>query len=725
MTAGCFLVCRQITGGDMYVNLVRQLEKEHKENIVIYGKTDNIQEVFAELSIFPNVYVMDLEESHETGESNCLHTLEQVERKKIDSFVLLKQLISHIDIFESLMKYCKKYGADIYDLYGREVSRICRKAEDCAFSSKDQIFAEIDNHMCISFDIFDTLLQRKVLVPEDVFGITEKRAVAAGISIEGFKDKRKLAQQELGLTNPDIYDIYNNFHKIYGISEETLSVCRDIEIQVEKEVLVPRKDVLEIYKECLKRKKKVTLVTDMYLPVEIMEDILVQNGISGYDALYVSCNSKQLKLQGLLERYRKEIHGEGYLHIGDHRIYDGICAGLAEMDYCLVASGVEMARQTYLKKCIEIAETLEEHVMLGMVVARIMNSPFQEIGQQGELIVESDYQYGYCFCAVLLCCFVFWIYKKAQQNHYDDILFASRDGFLIQKMYKMFLERTGQHAVPAGRYFYTSRKAAVMTGINNEAQINMIINISDGMEPEKIMTERFGLQPEQVLEFREKEYGNSIHRYVWAHADKIFKCADDARRNYFKYMGNIGLQIGKKYAFMDFVSSGTCLKSLKRIVPFQMEGLYAGWNGADEREEIGALALYEGTDSYFMNTYKIMETFMTSDEPSLNRFDFRGEPVFMEQDRTEQELLYVEDMQNACLEFLDNFLSVMKEWEGKVSNCFADSIFAAGDNVRMADKNSVLNHLELMDDWKQEKSKIEKKVWKVSGDKESGADCIK
>lgn len=42
----------------------------------------------------------------------------------------------------------------------------------------------IESHDIISFDIFDTLIMRKTLVPEDVFLILEDRAVRAGCAVE-------------------------------------------------------------------------------------------------------------------------------------------------------------------------------------------------------------------------------------------------------------------------------------------------------------------------------------------------------------------------------------------------------------------------------------------------------------------------------------------------------------------------------------------------------------
>ena len=446
----------------------------------------------------------------------------------------------------------------------------------------------------------------------------------------------------------------------------------------------------------------------MYLTNEIIETILTPLGIFGYEKIYVSCNKRQLKLQGLLQTYKNEVVADSYLHIGDSRINDGICAALADIDYCLVAGSADMLRATELSKAIEKATGLSERIMLGMIAAELFNSPFKNGWMDGDIVIDSDYQYGYGFCAALIVQYTIWLSNQLEDWSCDGVLFASRDGFLLQTLYKMLRKRdTTKKKIPQSIYFYTSRKAAVMTGINNEAFINMIIDISMGMKPNKIMTERFGLPRKKVLKYDENIYGDSIHRYVWDHAQTIFDRAEEAKQNYYRYMGRIGLEIGRKYAFIDFVSSGTSQKSLNRICPFMLKGFYVGWNGTEDSESIGIRAFFENEQGYFMGHYKIMETFMTSLEPSLSHFDKDGQPVFNKQDRTENELLYVQEMQRACCDFLSRYLDIMNETGDMANNLFLDKIFEASCKSKVIDPNSVLNHLTLMDDWKHKKNKVQ------------------
>lgn len=686
--------------------LLNVLKKSHRENVVFYGESQDEARHERDLKENLQIYYMDLDEMIQADNEVRIDSFEHATIKKIDAFVIMRQLIGNQGTFIKMMDYCERYGAGIYDERGRNLLDVCNRARLKSVSEKENILKEIEKYDYISFDIFDTLLTRKVLLPEDVFELTSQRMAKGSGCISHFVEKRKEVQDEFGLSNPNIYDIYKRLRKKYRIKNEVANQYLKMEIAIEKEVLTVRSDILEIYNKCLEMGKKVFLISDMYISSEIMKDILSDKGIEGYSGLYISCDSKKLKLQGLFEQYRLDIGGVQCLHIGDHRIHDGICAELAGIRYCLIDSCYKKAMDLGYKNCIENAHSLEERVMLGMIISKMLNSPFVDINRKGQVGIDSDYDYAYFFCAALMIRFTVWIYHEIEAGGFDEVLFCSRDGFLIMKMYRKLIQKLQSMDVPWGRYFYTSRKAAVMTCINNEAFINMLIDISDKMTPRKIMAERFGLSESQILKYDEEKYGDSIHKYVWDHAPAIFKRSEKAKLNYYKYMGHIGLQIGGKYALMDFVSSGTTQKSLCKIVPFQLSGLFAGWNGSEDMKEIGVHALFSGQGSVFMRRYKFVETFMTCMEPSLSHFDDQGNPVFSKQDRNEKELVYVKEMQQACLDYLDELMQLTDINEKNITNVFADSVFALSENAYVKDRNSVLNHLKLVDNWKMKSNMV-------------------
>lgn len=677
----------------MKPSLISALREDKKMNVAIYGASMRRAGVSRIEAQEFHVRELDLE----INESSLEET---------DAIILMRQLISHGDIFAMMLEHCRKKSADIYDLYGRKLNVICEAARACEFCTREALLQQIDDHDCISFDIFDTLLTRRVLSPEDVFDLVDRRLCDEGIKIRNFKEKRMKAQEGFGFANPSIEDIYARLCGRYKLPEEFADRCVNAELAVEASVLIPRQEMVEIYRYCIQSGKKVSLVTDMYIPGKQIESILKRNGIEGYSAIYVSCERKQLKLQGLLQFYRDETEGARYLHIGDHFIHDGICAALADIDYCLVANGKNLARRAGYDCCIEQACSLEEHIVLGMVIAKLFNSPFAVTGQGDKVYIYSDYEYAYAFCAPLISGYVKWLYGQIVNNDFDDILFAARDGYLIQRLYNILREKMGNLSLPQGIYFYTSRKAAVMPNINNEAYINMLIDMSLQMPPQKVMRERFGLAAKDILVYDEEKYGDSIHKYVWDHKDAIIARAETAKKNYFKYISTLQLQIGAKYAFMDFVSSGTSQKALDRMVPFDLYGLYAGWNGSETKESVGVQAYFDQVNSFFMRHYKIMETFMTSYEPSVSHFDKNGKPVFSRQDRSRKELEYVSSMQSAAEDFFCELLDISGDVfaeKSLIDNKFVDNLFSMSNRAIVVDESSALNHLRLMDDWRRKK----------------------
>ena len=122
-------------------------------------------------------------------------------------------------------------------------------------NTREALWAGIDAHEVISFDIFDTLLGRKVLIPEDVFDIVSERALKEGMRLRNFREMRIKAQENLGLTDPDIYDIYTSFQQLTGVADVVRDRLIQLEFETELEVLTARRDMVDAYHYALQRKK--------------------------------------------------------------------------------------------------------------------------------------------------------------------------------------------------------------------------------------------------------------------------------------------------------------------------------------------------------------------------------------------------------------------------------------------------------------------------------------
>lgn len=566
--------------------------------------------------------------------------------------------------------------------------------------TRADLLGEIDRHDVISFDIFDTLLVRKVLVAEDVFDLVSARAAKEGMKLRNFREMRVKAQTGTGLINPDIYEIYDSYQRLSGIVDVVKERLIQLELEVECDVLMPRKSMLEIFQYALDQRKEVYLVSDMYLSQKVLQPILRRFQIGWYKELFISCDYKQLKQEGLFENLVAKERGRSILHIGDHAVYDGICAKKAGIDTFLVCTPWELMQRSswaeYLKKK---PDYVNDRSLLGLSLSYMFNDPFV-LNQETTPSLKDCNQMGFVLFAPIVTVFMVWLLNQVKNKGFESVLFAARDGFLIQRLYDRAVEVLKWYDMPKSIYFQTSRKATVTTDMANEAMINTLIGIRGVLSPEEVLKQLFGLDEDCIQPFPEgKDWDLEIYSYVWKHKEQIFKKSANMRRNYFRYMGNLGLKIGKKYAFYDFVSSGTSQKALNKMVPFEMYGYYFGWNSQENKKEFSIDSLFGLENNFFIHFFKVLELFMTSDKPSLDGIDDGGLPILAKEFRTEEEIGRVYAIQNSITAYFAEFMEQLFIPDEEMDAKWADRLLNCIVKTDISGIGFDLYNLRLTDDW--------------------------
>ena len=91
-----------------------------------------------------------------------------------------------------------------------------------------EYYSKNDIEKCFvnSFDVFDTLLARKVLRPTDIFSIVEET-----YNIPNFKERRCIAQNN---SNGTIENIYQKYGEIYNIDPYICKEIKELEVDYEK-----------------------------------------------------------------------------------------------------------------------------------------------------------------------------------------------------------------------------------------------------------------------------------------------------------------------------------------------------------------------------------------------------------------------------------------------------------------------------------------------------------
>ena len=473
-----------------------------------------------------------------------------------------------------------------------------------------------------------------------------------------------------------------------------------LEIQVESEVIVTRRDMVGVLEYAVLSGKKVNLISDMYIPGEIMEALLRQLNIVEYDKIFISCDYRCLKKEGLYSFYKEKVQASKYLHIGDNPDSDVVFAEKWGIDAALIKSGFRLLQESFLSHMISKAGTHNARCMVGLFTAGLFNSPFRETDQ---VKISCCRDLGWLFVAPIISEFMIWLGHEMQKEQYDGVLFAARDGYLIQKLYERMKNKCLNSSLPKGIYFLTSRALCTQAGIEDENDILWLASVKFHGSQQELLHYRFCLDKEDIMEPGEKEEAE----YILWHKDKILAKALENRNNYLAYMMEQGIEAEKNYAFFDFVSSGTCQYYLERFVPFKISGKYFCQSiTTDKRAEIEIDSLYvnsgiEKADSLLYQNYRYLETIMTSLLPSLHYIDNGQNAIYDQEVRNMQELQFVDEIHTAIEDYFKYFSS-MCDWTEEIDMEIAERLYHLMNEEYVKTACKTIESMRLRDDWVRE-----------------------
>ena len=306
-------------------------------------------------------------------------------------------------------------------------------------SDYQHIWNFIDLYSIISFDVFDTLLKRDIRNPQDVFELIEKEAVKRlGGIVDGFKEKRVLASsvaRKLSIREELTLDeIYKQLPYDEGIKQS----LRQIELDLELALTMPNLKMKQVYDHALSSGKEIILVSDMYWDKAFIGKLLSKCGYRGYKELYASSETGLLKTTGNMFRLilrENSYKASNILHIGDSVKADW---------YAPKRIGIKsLCIKTYENHMLYgkdmPAKGIDYNLLYNFINNTVYGSRYFRIGYetQGPLL------YGFCH----------WLHAYKLQLGLDKLLFLSRDGQIIRKVYKEL------YPEDQTEYVYVSRRS--------------------------------------------------------------------------------------------------------------------------------------------------------------------------------------------------------------------------------------------------------------------------
>ena len=152
----------------------------------------------------------------------------------------------------------------------------------------------------ISFDIFDTLIERSVSKPTDIFEIVGEKVLGKEHRREFLENRiraeKKAREKSCEITLDQIYQGVG----WYIISLIIVELLQKTEVQIELENCHKKENNISFLWAVHTKGKRVLLISDMYLPETVIVSMLQRCGINDYEKLYVSNTYGENKLSGKL-----------------------------------------------------------------------------------------------------------------------------------------------------------------------------------------------------------------------------------------------------------------------------------------------------------------------------------------------------------------------------------------------------------------------------------------
>jgi len=654
----------------------KQLFQPYRHSkIAIYGLSPLTEELLAQLDGYPVIGLLDGYRTEGTLYGKPILPIEAVIREGVRLIIAAARPESCKIIAKRIADDCKEHNIALLDIHGKDLCappKAVYQFKGTQGVSKARLTELIHTHDVISVDLFDTLVMRRTLFPTDVFEIVWLRLKERGFVLEDFPRKRLEAEKELMKhTVPTLLEIYSYVAEKYPAIKIQPEELEQLEWETDRILTVPREELCELLQEAYQQGKPIYIVSDTFYSKSQLAGLLENCGITWYTDILSSCDYRTSKTQQLFEVLREKIQHKNCLHIGDSMDADIKGAEQSGLSACQLFSGLDLFERMGYLGLWEQIRSLSGRIQTGMFVSKSFNSPFQFEEPDGKLYVDGAYEIGYLFFAPIISSFVVWLRRQIQDSGLKNVWFCARDGFLLKKLY----DRTDDSVNSI--YFLTSRTAAIRAGMETEADIRYVEEMRFSGSLQEQLKQRFGISVEDT------GASDSLTDY----ADVILSTAAMRRKHYQFYLQSLKMDEGD-IAFFDFVARGTTQMYINRLLDRHLKGFYFLWQDQEYMQGKGldVTSFCQGEEELAQNYY-ILETVLTSPEPSVSGFEESGRACFSTESRTEQDLQCVRNVQNGIIDYFQTYLRLDPGWRDIDEKELAESILSLIHGIEIREKS--------------------------------------
>ena len=537
----------------------------------------------------------------------------------------------------------------------------------------------------IAFDVFDTLLTRKVALPRHIFlltGLQIRERLNLDLEPEVFANAREIAENRIAkqaVGRSDIFAIYSELAEQLEIPSELAVDMAEIEMDVEFQELVAVEKNVQQLEKLRQEGHEIVYISDMYLGENFIRRLLNKHGICLEDEkIYVSCEHGISKTTGKLFELVSDdlgISPEWIHHYGNSQRADVEGAEKAALKATHLPEGNLNRYEQFLCEVNKHYRLSVEQTLMYSRMAAASRLTRLQRGEQKQYI----YDVASSVAAPILYRFVAHVLEKARDK---KIYFLARDGHIMYQIAERIMKAKGRDADI--NYLYISREALVLAGfevmkldsyleyvieIFNNESLKVVLNklsVSEDSIKKSILSEN---QLSKLIAEFDKEELKSILLSESIKPD-IEQDSRKRKNRLFSYLGSEGLLTNDERIIVD-VGWGLTIQNLmaellstEGVSP--PEGYYFGINepaaSSIQRGRKNGYLWDQRKDKFFEPPHKIIRIFeVFCSAPHGQTIDYSAsgdtiKPVFNTHEARHLNEWGLNDMQEGILNAVENIL---------------------------------------------------------------------
>ena len=647
------------------------------KRIAIYGMGRRSATLLPGITDFNIAGILDRDESN-VGKELC--GIKVISIKNVEAAVDVIIINSDPSNYEIIYKrIAKNITVPVYYADGRLA---CLSDEDTSYerngywkSSYKELKDKIDRADAVSFDI---LIMRKIFSPEDVFRLLGEK-VRAELKLDcEIAGIRAQAAAKCG-SNATINEIYKQIKKT-NLTDTNIADIMQLEKDIDIDLCIARRDIADLYEYCLACGKKVYLISDMYYKLQDIKHLLDKCGVTIPDDehIWISCEKKCDKVSGSIWKEYSELVGKDIkcLHIGDNKTGDVENPAKYGIDSYYIMSAKDMLMNSSMAELASHVNTVSDSICLGLVISKLFNSPFALCSTNGKVSYDDSEIYGYCVYGPLLEKFLIWLYYNSRKDGIDKLLFFARDGYFLEKDYKIVSQLLDDGYKQDWCYLPISRRLIYMATMKSEDDLKRVVAFPYVGTFADYMKSRFEITvTDATSEYNDRQINavgdsQNILKWIQPYKDKIMEQAKRERENYLDYLKSDGdMQAEVSYGTVDLGYYGTNQYYLQRLTGIKTKGYcFYACLAKDNvyTNDISMYACFQYGDDYTAeksfarkkNMY--IETFITAPHGMIRYIDNQGKMICKPDGKSQEYFDIKEKVNCGAVDFIVNYINIYK-----------------------------------------------------------------